>query len=301
MGEFGHRSVRVLVSATLLSSGLGALALASVQSAHADPSYTATAAPYVGVGSDTIQDLFNAYTGQEPSAGPLPSGLPALSSAYYTPLHTSASDAKNPFADIESFDALDPHLPAPTTNTETVTTKINGVTFDRPNGSGDGRAALEASLTGGTFARATQPGTPEPTKGEVDFARSSSSSGTASTTLNTTANTMSLIPFASDGVAYAYHCGTAADCTKLAQLPSSVFEALYSPTAAGSGDGIVNSGNDGWTGTAPLDACATVSRRGRSSPSSSRSPRSRGRRTPQPRLRPTSATVRALVPAPVWR
>jgi len=252
-----NRPVRVLASASLLMSGLGLLAAGSVSAAHADPSYTATARPYICVGSDTIQDLFNAYSGVEPSVGPEPIGLPYLAPNYYPIMHAAASStAKNPDSQMMSFDALDPHLPAPTNNTETITPIINGVTFDRPNGSGDGRAALEAAIDGGTFSRSTQPGTPEPTKGEVDCARASSSSGTAQTTVSTASNQMSGMPFASDAIGYAYHCGTAADCTALAQLPSAVFETLYGSGAAGGGSGVISAGTNGWTGSAPLLGCA---------------------------------------------
>jgi hypothetical protein len=257
------RSVRALTSAALLSSGLGMVAMAGGGAAHADPSYTAAARPYICVGADGDQDLFNAFTGAEPSPGPEPSGDPYLATQYYPVMHTaSGSTAKNPNSQLVSFDAVDPHLAAPSNNTETITPILNGVTFDRPNGATDGRAALEAAITGGTFARAAQPGTPEPTSGEVDCARSTSASGTASTTVSSASNQMSGIPFASDADGYAYHCGTAADCTALAQLPAAVFQTLYGAAAAGSGSGLINPGTNGWSGSAPLAACSAQSSSG---------------------------------------
>jgi hypothetical protein len=261
MFKLRHRSARLAVTASVLATGLGALALASgTPAAHADPSTYKSSAntPYIGFGSDTVQDVFNAFSGQEPSAGLQPSNISTkLASMFYTPLHTDAADAKHPSEVVTSFDALDPHIPAPVTNTQTVTPVPGGATFDRPNGSGDGRAALDASLhSGATFARSSQPGTPEPTAGLISFARSSSKSGTAG---STPTGDMSLIPFASDGIGYAFHCATpgTADCTALQSLTIANFHALYANTGvAGNGNGILNAGNGGWTGTNTLEICA---------------------------------------------
>jgi hypothetical protein len=261
MFKLRHRSARLAVTASVLATGLGALALANgAPAAHADPATykSANNTPYVGVGSDTVQDVFNAFSGQEPSAGIQPSNISTkLASVFYTPLHTDATDAKHPSEVVTSFDALDPHLPAPTTNTQTISPVAGGATFDRPNGSGDGRAALDASLhAGATFARSSQPGTPEPTAGLVSFARSSSKSGTAG---STPTGDMSLIPFASDGLGYAFHCANpgTADCTALQSLSTSTFHALYANTGTlGNGNGQLAPTNGGWTGTNQLESCA---------------------------------------------
>ena len=57
MFKLRHRSARLAVTASVLATGLGALALASgTPAAHADPaSYkSANNTPYIGFGSDTI-------------------------------------------------------------------------------------------------------------------------------------------------------------------------------------------------------------------------------------------------------
>jgi hypothetical protein len=241
-----QRSVRVLVSGALLSSGLGALALVGSPAAHADPSYEVSGQPYVGVGSDTLQDLFNAFSGAEPSIGAQPTGVANLPTAFYTPLHSSAATGS---LTPTSFDALNPHLPFANPPTgDFVTTKINGPTFDRPNGSGDGRTALADAINGTLWSNVNGPASS--VTGQLDFARSSSL-GSSAVAGNVPASTLSYIPIASDGVGYAFHCANpaSADCATLAKLPSSVLKALYI------GNGTLAAAS--WGATADtLDACA---------------------------------------------
>jgi hypothetical protein len=234
--------------------------------AHADPSYYKTASPVVCTGSDTLQDLFNAFSGEEPSPGPQPTGPTFQTPTFYPVFHSSLAGTNghsgSPYVNLQSFDATDPHVAAPSenANTQTIQTKTNGSQFDRPNGSGDGRVSLYDSKvsTGTLFQRAQSPGTAANVKGQVDCARSSSASGTAG---NTPTTGLSLIPFAADGIGYAYHCASAlgsADCNALAALPRSVFGSLYNINSSTTltANGILTSTQGGWTGTNTLKACA---------------------------------------------
>jgi hypothetical protein len=260
-----RKTVRIFASAAVLSSGLGLLALANAtSSAHADPSYESAGQPYVGVGSDTLQDLFNAFSGAEPSEGADPNNSTPIATKFYTPLATSPASAAIPdnpgSLTIASFDATNPHLPYANPDTgDAITTKIGGDTFDRPNGSGDGRTALEDSTNGTLWENVDNAALLESTNGQVDFARSSSLGSTAAKTavVNTAAGELSYIPLAADGIGYAYHCANpgTADCTTLGNLSGAVFQALY----AGTGNGVLASGAGGWTGANQLDACAIQS------------------------------------------
>jgi hypothetical protein len=249
------KSLRVLTSAALLATGLGTVAVAALSpSAHADPSYEIAAQPLVGVGSDTVQDLFNAYSGAEPSQGLQPSEAPNLPTAFYTPLHSSGTDGSGSET-IASFDATNPHqnYANPDTN-DFITTKLNGPTFDRPNGATDGRTALDDSVNGLTWENATDASNAQAVKGYIDFARSTSVGSTA-TTGSTPTNDLSYIPFAADGDSYAYHCAnpSSADCAVLKDLPKSVFKTLY-----GSTTGILTPSQWGATSDS-LEACGLYS------------------------------------------
>jgi hypothetical protein len=269
-----RKPVRFLTSAALLASGLGLFAvLNTAPVAHADPQYEASTSgqPFACVGSDTIQDLFNAFAGQEPSEGPEPSTLPALASKEYTPIESAgvgqfAGDTSNSEG-IASFDALDPHLATPATNVgdnQQIVTKLNGVSMDRPNGSGDGRKALSDSLTGAIWSNANNTTNGQTITSDVDCARSSSKAGTATaaTGPDNTAGEMSYVSVAGDSIPYAFHCATAGtpDCLALGHLTSTMWFDLYSAaTVLGNGDGILSPGTDGWLGganTVNLKACA---------------------------------------------
>ena len=81
-------------------------------------------------------------------------------------------------------------------------------------------------------------------------------------TASSTCTNLSYIPFASDGNAYAYKSATSdttADCNALADLPSSVFKALYTANTGSGGSGILTPTQGGWTGTKTLEACAIQS------------------------------------------
>lgn len=159
-----------LVRAALATAAAGAslAAVTPAPSASADPKqFTA----FHGVGSDTIQDVTNAFSGF--------SGTRA-----YTPLTSSAPG----FVQLASWDA---------TGSACITTKIGGPTFNRPNGSGQGAKALARALDGGGFGSAACGG-PLDISGQIDYSRSSSAPSVAGTQL-------AYVPFARDGVSFAYY------------------------------------------------------------------------------------------------
>ena len=96
-----------------------------------------------------------------------------------------------------------------------IQTKATGCTINRPNGSGSGRDAFQAALTGST--------------GCLDFARSSSSMGTFRSPAG--APKLSYVPFAKDAVAYAV--------TSTSTLPRSLtfaqLQAIYKCESTGGG------------------------------------------------------------------
>ncbi|MEU6346608.1 Ig-like domain repeat protein [Streptomyces sp. NPDC046977] len=165
------RSTRLTAVALVSAVVAGGLALASP--AQADPDLGAFR-KLVGVGSDTTQDVMNALAGD------------VVNGKSYAGSAVSAGSVR-----VASYDAIDPHTGSVTS---TVVTRSGGAPFWRPNGSGAGRSALSASLSGNKF---NSPNSGSFTiKGQVDFARSSggpSASGTA----------LTYIPMARDAVGVA--------------------------------------------------------------------------------------------------
>lgn len=195
--KFFDLKARAKVMAVLLAStgtfAVGNFALGS-QPAGADP---AAVTAENGVGSDTIQDLFNAYSGAEP---PPPSAL----TKYYPAMHDTLFATNNT---VNSWDAV----PA----NSSIITKYGGNAFCRPNGSSNGIAALSHAIDGTNWNQAAACPT-TPVSGDIDFARSSRPPN------STTGNALTYIPFAGDAVSYAAWDGTAnsgvADSLTTAQL-----------------------------------------------------------------------------------
>lgn len=176
------RSTAALVAAAVVAGGL---ALSSP--AYADPTPAGTFRKLVGVGSDTTQDVLNALAGDTVNG-----------KSYAASAVKSASGAG-----VASYDAIEPGTGSTTSK---ITTRSGGPEFARPNGSGAGRKALTASLTGDKWADSNGVAI----KGQVDFARSSggpSSSG----------NALTYIPFARDAVGVAVR-GTGLDKLTVQQL-----------------------------------------------------------------------------------
>lgn len=160
--------------------------------ANADPKqYTGL----VAVGSDTTQDVMDAMTGFS-------------NGTFYTPLNSGAA---TDYRVVNSFNAV---------GSTCITTKINGPTFNRSNGSSQGRRALSRAFDGAAagYGTAACGGLTDVT-GFVDFARSSSgpSSGDTGTDLV-------YVPFARDALSFAYYracapaCGSAVDTLTRAEL-----------------------------------------------------------------------------------
>ncbi len=156
-----------LIAATLaagLTMGSG------ISSVKADPTQLDA---YVGMGSDTTQDVINAMSGFN----------------YGLDYNAINSGSATGYKHIISFDATPPQ----TAGDNCITPVLNGPTFTRPNGSGGGRKALYnatsgvgAGWTGTTFTLDNS--TVLPTcatlvniSGAVNFARSSSLGATGGT------------------------------------------------------------------------------------------------------------------------
>lgn len=167
-----------LVAASILGSAL------SIGSANADPKqYTAA----VGVGSDTVQDVMNALAG-------------STNGISYTPINSGSATS---FRQEISFDAFPPVGVADTC----ITSKLNGPSYTRPNGSTGGRKALYAASglstvgwTGVPINGAAICSTAVDVSGQVDFARSSA--GPAAGDIGTD---ITYIPFGRDAMSFAYY------------------------------------------------------------------------------------------------
>lgn len=149
---------------------------------------------YAIVGSDTLQDSMNALTNGTTVSG---ASVRILAGGQT----------------VGNFDAFG--APA-------IQTKPGGVYFARPNGSGSGRDALRASVSGTNWSVTNNATPARAITGQVDIARSSSGPGG-----NSNADGRLLyVPYARDAVAYAYKGGTAA----WANLTASQLKAIYDGT-----------------------------------------------------------------------
>lgn len=176
-------------TAGIAAAALVAGSLIGGSPAGADPKQFSA---FIGVGSDTTQDVVNALAGFNNNIN-------------YTPVQSSTASGKK---QIVSWDAIG--------SSTCITTKAGGTTFLRPNGSTNGRRALSRALDGGTWPAATPDcGGPKVVSGLVDYARSSAGPSAAGTTLT-------YIPFGRDAVSFAYYRNGGAPVTTLtsAQLTS---------------------------------------------------------------------------------
>jgi hypothetical protein len=157
--------------------------------ANADPQQLSALA---GSGSDTSQDIGNAFAG-------FANGI------NYTPVQASAANGRT---QIISFDAT----PAGTC----ITTKLNGPSFDRPNGSGEGVGALSRIEDGGLWKRFVPAcgASGQDVSGQLDWARSSSGPVAAGGAGTTGAGTpLTYIPFGRDALSFAYYRANGAPAT----------------------------------------------------------------------------------------
>jgi ABC-type phosphate transport system substrate-binding protein len=158
------RSMRALLATGVALAGAAGLAFTQVTPAMADPTVT-----LVAVGSDTVQDVYNQF----------------------------ALDLNSTL--LGSYDAINPVTQA----AQEIITPTDGTagkncSFQRPNGSGAGTAALQVATNPSTTypGETALTGTQIPQPGCVDIARSSSGVAQQSNT-----GALVWIPFATDAVA----------------------------------------------------------------------------------------------------
>ena len=192
------------MAAGLVAVGLGAGAMAG-SAASADPAqYSAL----VGVGSDTTQDVTNAFAGRS-------------GNRLFTPLVSSAATGAQ---QIISFDATGPG----STIGDCIVLKPGGGAFTRPNGSSNGRRALSRAFDS---APNTKWGDAtcglQDISGNVDFARSSSGPSGSGTALVH-------IPFGKDAVSFAAYRAAGSPVTTLTRAQvKTIFETGSFTTAGG--------------------------------------------------------------------
>jgi hypothetical protein len=162
------------------------------------------------MGSNTIEDLMDAYSGQAPSLGVAPgvgtAAAPSPPNHRFTPLADPVS-----LDQVYSWDALNPLTP--TVNTpDCVNAKVGFPSIARGNGSGNGKILMSDAVIGAAnpwSAASATCSTPQNVSGEIDFTRSSSGPGTTGcdNTVNPlpSDNCLVYVDFAHDAVAYAYY------------------------------------------------------------------------------------------------
>ena len=202
------RSITVVAALAVASgtAGLASLTALSGPSAQADPLSTTA---QVGVGSDVTQDSFDALSGA--------SAPNSATTHFFTPLHAASADGNTT---IQSFDAF----PAggSTVNPGCITTLTGGPSFDRPNSTTNGIAALNAAISGSGWENTSASCTNALVNvtGQIDFAR-------AARGPKSTGSTLTFVPYARDAVAYLYYDhGTG----NLATLTTAQLKGLYSGT-----------------------------------------------------------------------
>lgn len=166
--------------ASLLAAASLVAPLFNSAPASADPRQISSS--LATVGSDTTQEVLNAFQGE--SAG-----------TFYTPLATDGATGRTV---IMSWEAKAPTGTSGNT-IACVQTKLGGATFTRPNGSSAGRRALSRAMSNESYGDATCGGA-KPVSGLIDIARSSD--GPAS---GDTGTDLTYVPFARDALSFAYY------------------------------------------------------------------------------------------------
>lgn len=228
MAGLKGRAVHVLGALSLLSAVTGSVAVVASQGpVQADPASTTG---FVGVGADVTQDLFDAYTG----ASPTPGETSAQATTFYTPLHSSqATDGYT----IQSFDASP--FGGTTVSPGCITTKTGGPTFDRPNSTTAGIAALLDTLDNGGWENSSGSCTNAQVNvtGQIDFARAARGPKSSGTLLT-------FVPYARDGLGILYYDHNTGH---LSSLTTAELTSLYS-----SSTGQITINGD------TVDACLTI-------------------------------------------
>ena len=145
-------------------------AVAVTTQASADP---VSASAYASVGADVTQDLYNALSGASPAP-------PASNANFTIPIHSSSGTNEET---IQSFDASPQG--GTTLNPGCVTTKVGGPSFDRPNSTTAGIAALLDAISGTGWENSSASCTNATVSvtGQIDFARAARGPKTSGSTL----------------------------------------------------------------------------------------------------------------------
>lgn len=190
------------------AAGIAAAGIAISASVAGGPSAGADPKQFsalIGVGSDTTQDVVNAFSGFQ-LRGP----ANTVGGLNYTPVQSSIASSQQ---QLVSWDAI---------GTSTcITPKAPGATFLRPNGSTNGRRALSRAIDGAAWPTTTADcGGPKVITGLVDFARSSAGPASAGTDLT-------YVPFGRDGLGFAYYKSDAATVPAVTTLTSAQLTSLF--------------------------------------------------------------------------
>jgi hypothetical protein len=204
--------------------------LAAASNAHADPAWGPTQAPLVAVGANTLQDLFDAYSGVAPTPGD-----GASPSAYheFPPLADT-----NTGEQVYDWDSLNEANPPDTTTTDCISTKPGFAPIARPNGSGDGLKAVSDAIAGVAWSKASATCAPQNPAGAIDLATEASPPSGSACPFGTTA-CLTWDDIGHDAVAYAYYINPADSSTITASLVNQLTIAqmndLYTTDANGNG------------------------------------------------------------------
>ncbi|HUF97341.1 MAG TPA: hypothetical protein VMM60_04370 [Ilumatobacter sp.] len=167
----------VRTAAALAAVGAIAGVVAGGSPAQADPQqYTA---PIFGFGSDTLQDITNAFAGYSNGVN-------------FTPLQTSASTGNRQIVSWDAFPA-----------NSCISPKVGGPTILRPNGSTNGTRIISAAFSPAAdtwpFGATALCGGAKNPQGLVDFGRSSSAPATVDAS-----GALTYIPWGRDALSIAY-------------------------------------------------------------------------------------------------
>ncbi len=181
-----RKKVLCVGSAVAAVATIGCVGLIGSSPVNADPKqYSAL----IGFGSDTTQDVVNAFAGHSDGIN-------------YPPLQTSAATGKIQIASWDAFPA-----------NQCITTKVGAPTIQRPNGSTNGRRILSRAYGGGLWPAAANACGQRNVSGLVDFARSSAGPASSGTDLT-------YIPFGRDALTWAYKKPSATGATIINLTPA---------------------------------------------------------------------------------
>ncbi|MBV9410053.1 MAG: hypothetical protein JO148_00540 [Acidimicrobiia bacterium] len=205
MAMFSMRKRAATAAVAALTAGLAVSSLLTGGAAHADPIQLTS--PFVGVGSDTIQSVNDAFSGFVAGSG-------------ITNNYSALQASPGPFQ-MTSWDA---------TGSSCITPKAPGASFVRPNGSGAGQKALGREIDGSVWGVSGDAcGGPKSVAGLIDYGRSSAGPGAACNQ----ANCETFIPFARDGVSFAYQGEGTAATSPVTSLSQAQLQSIYSDTGSG--------------------------------------------------------------------